>query len=64
MWPASSARSAAVRYRDVVDLRAAMHKAAGKTHPYTWVTGTPAYSVIAIGGPSRLEHLSIEEDQH
>lgn len=53
-----------VRYADVLDLGAATHKAAGKTHTYTWATGTPQYFVIAIGGPSRLEYLSIEDDQH
>ena len=53
----------AVRYADVLDLAKATHKAAGKTHTYTWVTGTPPYNVIAIGGPSRLEYLSIETDQ-
>ena len=54
---------AAVRYADVLDLAAAKHKAAGQTHTYTWVTGTPPYNVIAIGGPSRLDYLSIESDQ-
>jgi hypothetical protein len=53
---------ATVGYADVLDLTAANHKAAGKTHTYTWVTGTPPYSIIAIGGPSRLEYLSIEDE--
>ena len=53
----------AVRYADVLDLAKATHKAAGQTHTYTWVTGTPPYNVIAIGGPARLEYLSIETDQ-
>ncbi|HEX6097405.1 MAG TPA: hypothetical protein VF432_13840 [Thermoanaerobaculia bacterium] len=53
---------AAVGYGDVLDLTAANHKAAGKTHTYTWVTGTPPYSIIAIGGPSRLEYLSLEDE--
>ena len=52
----------AVRYGDVLDLSAAKVKTAGRTHTYTWVTGTPPYSVIAIGGPSRLDYLSIEDD--
>ena len=57
---------AAVRYADILDLGAATHKSAGQTHTYTWmptVTGRPPYSVIAIGGPSRLDYLSIEHDQ-
>ena len=53
-----------VNYADVLDLGAANHKAAGKTHTFTWVTGTPPYSVIAIGGPSKVDYLSIEHDQH
>jgi hypothetical protein len=53
----------AVKYADVLDLAAAQHKAAGQTHTYTWVTGTPAYTIIAIGGPSRLDYLSLENEQ-
>lgn len=52
----------AVPYGDVLDLAQARLRAAGETRTYTWVTGTPPYSVIAIGGPSRLEYLSIEDD--
>lgn len=52
-----------VPYAAVIDLARATHKAAGQTHTYTWVTGTPPYSVIAIGGPARLDYLSIENDQ-
>ena len=52
----------AVRYGDVLDLSAAKLKTAGRTRTYTWVTGTPPYSVIAIGGPSRLDYLSIEDE--
>lgn len=53
----------AVGYAEVLDLTAATHRAAGQTHTYTWVTGTPPYSIIAIGPPSRLEYLSIEDGQ-
>lgn len=53
----------AVPYAEVLDLASASHKAAGETHTYTWVTGTPSYSVIAIGGPERLAYLSLEDDQ-
>lgn len=52
----------AVRYADVLDLTAAQHKSAGKSHTYTWVTGTPPYSIIAIGGPARLDYLSLENE--
>jgi hypothetical protein len=52
----------AVRYADVIDLADAQHRTAGRTHTYTWVTGKPAYSVIAIGGPGRLDYLSLERD--
>lgn len=55
---------APVRYADVLDLGVATHRSAGKTHTYTFVTGTPQYSVIAIGGPARLDYLSLEHDQH
>ena len=58
----AKADGVAVRYADVVDLADARHRAAGQTHTYTWVTGKPAYSVIAIGGPSRLNYLSLERD--
>ena len=53
----------AVRYDEVLDLAAAMLRTAGKTRTYTWVTGTPPYSIIAIGGPSRLDYLSLEDEQ-
>ena len=52
----------AVCYESVLDLAEAKHRVAGRTHTYTWLTGTPAYSVIAIGGPSRLDYLSLERD--
>ena len=52
-----------VRYAEVLDLARANLKSAGQTQTYTWVTGTPPYSVIAIGGPSRLDYLSIEDGQ-
>lgn len=52
----------AVRYADVLDLSAAKLKTAGQMRTYTWVTGTPPYSVIAIGGPSQLDYLSIEDE--
>jgi hypothetical protein len=53
----------AVGYADVLDLAAAKVKTAGQTRTYTWATGTPPYSVIAIGGPTRLEYLSLEYEQ-
>lgn len=53
----------AVRYADVLDLHAAAHKSAGNSHTYTWVTGTPPYSIIAIGGPAKLDYLSLENEQ-
>lgn len=53
----------AVRYADVLDLTAATHKSAGNSHTYVWVTGTPPYSVIAIGGPSRIDYLSLENER-
>ena len=53
----------AVRYDEVLDLAAAKLRTAGKTRTYTWVTGTPPYSIIAIGGPSRLDYLSLEDEQ-
>ena len=52
----------AVCYENVLDLVEAKHVVAGRTHTYTWLTGTPAYSIIAIGGPSRLDYLSLEQD--
>ena len=53
---------AAVRYADVLDLAEAKHKSAGSSHTYTWVTGTPAYTIIAIGGPAKLDYLSLENE--
>lgn len=53
----------AVRYGEVLDLAAAKLRTAGTTRTYTWVTGTPPYSIIAIGGPSRLDYLSLEDEQ-
>ena len=50
-----------VRYDEVLDTAAADHRAAGNTHTWTWSTGTPKYYVIAIGGPERLEYLSIKD---
>ena len=52
-----------VRYEEVLDTAIANHRAAGETHTWTWSTGTPKYYVIAIGGPERLEYLSIKEQQ-
>lgn len=52
----------AVRYDEVLDVATADHRAAGTTHTWTWRTGTPQYYVIAIGGPERLEYLSIKND--
>lgn len=51
-----------VRYDEVLDLASAKLRTAGQTHTYTWVTGTPPYSIIAIGGPQRVDYLSIEDD--
>jgi len=51
----------AVRYDEVIDLASATHQTAGETHTYTWTTGTPPYSVIAIGKSDRLEYLSIKK---
>lgn len=51
-----------VRYDEVLDTAAADHRAAGATHTWTWITGTPKYYVIAIGGPERLEYLSIKDE--
>ncbi|HYC94046.1 MAG TPA: hypothetical protein VEO54_32910 [Thermoanaerobaculia bacterium] len=50
-----------VRYDEVLDTATADHRAAGNTHTWTWSTGTPKYYVIAIGGPERLEYLSIKD---
>lgn len=52
----------AVRYADVLDMARAEHKAAGQTHTYTWAIGKPDYYVIAIGGPERLDYLSLKKD--
>jgi hypothetical protein len=51
-----------VRYADVLDMARAEHKAAGQTHTYTWAIGKPDYYVIAIGGPERLDYLSLKKD--
>jgi len=51
-----------VHYAEVLDTTAADHRAAGNTHTWTWSTGTPKYYVIAIGGPARLEYLSIKDE--
>lgn len=51
-----------IRYDEVLDTAAAGHRAAGATHTWTWVTGSPKYYVIAIGGPERLEYLSIKDE--
>ena len=53
---------AAVRYEEVLNLAAAKLRTAGRTRTYTWVTGTPPYSIIAIGGPSQLDYLSLEDE--
>lgn len=50
-----------VRYDEVLDTATADHRTAGNTHTWTWATGTPKYYVIAIGGPDRLEYLSIKD---
>ncbi|HEX6083226.1 MAG TPA: hypothetical protein VF266_01795 [Thermoanaerobaculia bacterium] len=50
-----------VRYDEVLDTATADHRAAGDTHTWTWSTGSPKYYVIAIGGPERLEYLSIKD---
>jgi hypothetical protein len=50
-----------VRYDEVLDTATANHRSAGDTHTWTWSTGTPKYYVIAIGGPERLQYLSIKE---
>ncbi|HYI11736.1 MAG TPA: hypothetical protein VEK57_21945 [Thermoanaerobaculia bacterium] len=52
----------AVRAADVLDLAVAEDRAAGATHTYTWATGTPKYYIIGIGGPERLEYLSLKKD--
>lgn len=52
----------AVHYDEVLDVATADHRAAGETHTYTWKTGTPAYYVIAIGKPERVEYLSLKRD--
>lgn len=51
----------AVHYDEVLDLASAEHRSAGETHTYTWTTGTPPYSVIAIGKAERLEYLSLKK---
>ncbi|HEX9982008.1 MAG TPA: hypothetical protein VGF69_01970 [Thermoanaerobaculia bacterium] len=51
---------APVRYADVLDVAGAEHKNAGATHTYTWPAGK--YYVIAIGGPEKLEYLSLKKD--
>ena len=50
-----------MRYDEVIDLAHAAHQVAGETHTYTWKTGSPGYSVIAIGKPERVEYLSIKK---
>jgi hypothetical protein len=50
----------AVAYADVIDLQRAEHRSAGTSHTYTWTTGTPPYSVIAIGTPERVQYLSLK----
>jgi hypothetical protein len=52
----------AIAYADVLDPASAEHKSAGQTHTYTWTAGTPPYYVIAIGGPERLDYLSLKKD--
>ena len=52
----------AVHYDQVLDVKAAEHRAAGQTHNYTWKTGTPPYYVIAIGKPQRIEYLSLKKE--
>jgi hypothetical protein len=52
----------AVKYADVLDVPAADHKSAGQTHTYTWTIAEPKYYVIAIGGPERLDYLSLKKD--
>ena len=51
-----------IRYDEVLDTAVAEHRVAGETHTWTWVTGAPKYYVIAIGGPERLEYLSIKDE--
>jgi hypothetical protein len=51
-----------VHYADVLDVTRAEHKAAGTTNTYTWAVGKPDYYVIAIGGPERLDYLSLKKD--
>jgi hypothetical protein len=52
----------AIAYADVLDPASADHKSAGQTHTYTWTAGPPTYYVIAIGGPERLDYLSLKKD--
>jgi hypothetical protein len=52
---------AAMRYAEVLDVAKAEHRSAGDSHTYTWTTGEPPYSVIAIGGPERLQYLSLKK---
>lgn len=51
-----------VTYGDVVDIAAAEHREAGENHTYTWRTGDPRYFIIAIGGPERVNYLSLKKD--
>jgi hypothetical protein len=51
-----------LHYGDVLDLTRAIDKTAGQTHTYTWAVGKPDYYVIAIGGPERLDYLSLKKD--
>jgi hypothetical protein len=49
-----------IAYADFIDLQRAEHRSAGTSHTYTWATGEPPYSVIAIGTPDRLQYVSIK----
>ena len=51
-----------VRYEEVLDLAQASLKTAGQLRTYTWITGTPPHTIIAVGGPSRIDYLSIEDE--
>lgn len=52
-----------LRYDEVIDVARAEHKSTGQTHTYTWPVGKPDYYVIAIGGPERLDYLSLKRDR-
>lgn len=58
----ANAAGVPVTYADILEVSGAERRSAGDTYTYTWKTGTPPYYVIAIGGPERLNYLSLKKD--